>query len=189
MNEDKSILNPQLGVALALIVGIILGSASLNLPKWSSISQLFRCDTPVENARRFAVTPLRSGETVVSMAAGTEADGYSRIDVPARNMSDRTGHGHHGKTEGQSDTSKADAGAGEDCRKHGAPAATEDEPERAGKLGRQYLTHWHWQSPLHAEREGACLPSNRFDVGRSRLRLVAIRSSLTHERHLDRLIS
>jgi hypothetical protein len=46
MDEDKSVLNPQVGVALALIVGIILGSASLNLPRWNSIAQLFCSDTP-----------------------------------------------------------------------------------------------------------------------------------------------
>jgi hypothetical protein len=43
--DGRSLLNPQVGVALALIVGIILGSASLNPPRWNSIAQLFRSDT------------------------------------------------------------------------------------------------------------------------------------------------
>ena len=51
MDEDKGLLNPQVGVALALIVGIILGSASLNLPRWNSIAQLFRSDTPTAPPR------------------------------------------------------------------------------------------------------------------------------------------
>jgi hypothetical protein len=42
MDKDESALNPQLGVTLALIVGIILGSASLNFSGWSSIADLFR---------------------------------------------------------------------------------------------------------------------------------------------------
>jgi hypothetical protein len=46
--EEKGVLNPQIGVTLALIVGIILGSASLNLSGWSSIGQLFRSGTSAQ---------------------------------------------------------------------------------------------------------------------------------------------
>ena len=46
MNKDERALNPHVGVTVALIVGIILGSASLNLSGWGSIARLFHSDTP-----------------------------------------------------------------------------------------------------------------------------------------------
>jgi hypothetical protein len=42
MDKDESALNPQVGVTLALIVGIILGSASLNFSGWNAITDLFQ---------------------------------------------------------------------------------------------------------------------------------------------------
>ncbi len=44
MDKDDSAINPHLGVTLALIVGIILGSASLNFSGWRSIASLFHSD-------------------------------------------------------------------------------------------------------------------------------------------------
>lgn len=39
MDKDESAINPHLGVTVAVIVGIILGSASLNLSGSSSIAR------------------------------------------------------------------------------------------------------------------------------------------------------
>ena len=46
MDKDESALNPHIGMTVALILGIILGSASLNLSGWSSIARLFHSDAP-----------------------------------------------------------------------------------------------------------------------------------------------
>jgi len=46
MDKDDRAINPHLGVTLALIVGIILGSASLNLSGPNPIARLFHSDAP-----------------------------------------------------------------------------------------------------------------------------------------------
>jgi hypothetical protein len=42
MDKDESALSPHIGVTLALIVGITLGSASLNFSGWNAITDLFQ---------------------------------------------------------------------------------------------------------------------------------------------------
>jgi len=46
MDQDESALNPHLGATVAVIVGIILGSASLNLSGQNLIARLFHSDAP-----------------------------------------------------------------------------------------------------------------------------------------------
>jgi len=60
MDKDESAVNPHLGATLAVIVGIILGSASLNLSGQNPVARLLHRDAPTaqpQNGSPRAVPP------------------------------------------------------------------------------------------------------------------------------------
>jgi hypothetical protein len=76
-------------------------------------------------------------------ACDGEPDAHSRIQVAARDVADRIGHGQHRKTESERNAHETDAQpmhrASEVSGEDGAAAAPEDEPEGAEQLGSKAL--------------------------------------------------
>ena len=65
---------------------------------------------------------------------GPEPDGHGRVKVATRDMTDGIGHGQHGQTERQGDAQQADPHIGEGGSQHGAPAASQYQPEGSHKF-------------------------------------------------------
>lgn len=66
--------------------------------------------------------------------AHDQADRNRGVEVAARNMADRVGHGEHREAEGERDAEQADADLGEAGGQDGATAATKNEPKRTNSL-------------------------------------------------------
>ena len=92
---------------------------------------------------------------VRATAPGPQTEGDCRVEVPARDMADRIGHGQHRQAERGRDAKKADPETGEARGKNGAAAAAEGQPERSEKFGDDAPTHIAIHVPSPPSRRAA----------------------------------
>src|SRR5690606_34238133 len=83
----------------------------------------------------------------VETPARPPAYGDRGIEMTARNMADRIGHGHDRQTESKRDSEQSDTDIGKCGGEDRAAAAAENEPERADELGQTLLDIRHDDPP------------------------------------------
>ncbi len=83
----------------------------------------------------------------VETPACPQADGDCGVEVTARNMADRIGHGDDRQTESESDAEQSDADIGKGGGQNRATAAAEHKPECADEFGQTLLDIRHDDPP------------------------------------------